>query len=75
MQHVLSTHRPWFWRLADAIADRCRSRQRPATLSGLDARTLADIGIDASEIPSIAAEATSQASLTRLRIMAHGHHG
>lgn len=75
MQHVLSTRRPWFIRFADAIADRWRSRQRHETLSGLDARTLADLGIDASEISSIAAEAASQASLTRLRIVAHDRHG
>lgn len=75
MQHVLSTHRPWFIRLMDTIVDGWRHRPRHAALHGLDPRTLSDIGIDASEISSIAAEASSRAPLTRLRIKAHGHHG
>lgn len=74
MQHVLSTHRPWFIRLVDAIVDRWRDRQRDAALYGLDPRTLADIAIDASEVSSIAAEASTRACLTRRRIAAHGHH-
>jgi len=44
-------------------------------LRELDRRTLADIGIDASEITSIEAEAQGQAVLTRLRIVAGQHHG
>lgn len=44
-------------------------------LHELDRRTLADIGIDASEIASIEAEARGQAPLTRLRIVAGRHHG
>lgn len=75
MQQVLSTHRPWFIRLVDAIVERRRARRRHAALRDLDARTLADIGVDASEVSSIAAEAASQACLTRLRIVADGHHG
>lgn len=45
------------------------------SLHELDRRTLADIGIDASEIASIEAEAQGRAALTRLRIVAERHHG
>jgi len=43
-------------------------RETMESLSTLDARTLADIGIHASEIPSISAEWLREATLTRLRI-------
>lgn len=53
-------------RLADAFAgDR-------STLRGLDARTLHDIGVDASEIDSIEAEWLGHAETTRLRIAGGG---
>jgi uncharacterized protein YjiS (DUF1127 family) len=42
--------------------------RRAATLRDLDARTLADIGVDASEIASIEAEWRGSSAPTRLRI-------
>jgi uncharacterized protein YjiS (DUF1127 family) len=74
MQLVLRTHRPWFARLFDALTDAWRPRQRHTCFREVDLRTLADIGIDPSEISSIQAEAGGMAPLTRLRIVAHGHH-
>jgi hypothetical protein len=53
-----------FWKLLQ--------RRRTASLRELDARTLADIGVDASEISSIDAEARGLSRVTRLRIAAHG---
>jgi uncharacterized protein YjiS (DUF1127 family) len=75
MPTVLSTHRPWTVRWFDALVDRWRARRQQTPLHGLDPRTLADIGVDASEISSIAAEANALAQLTRLRVAAQGHHG
>jgi hypothetical protein len=51
-------------RLAALFAD------RGAALRELDARTLADIGIDASEISSVEAEWLGDAEVTRRRIAA-----
>lgn len=53
-----------FWKLLQ--------RRRTASLHELDARTLADIGVDASEISSIDAESQGRSRVTRLRIAAHG---
>lgn len=75
MQTILSTHRRWAVRWVEVIVDRWRARLRRTTLRDLDQRALADIGIDASEISSITAEARSRACLTRLRIVTPGHHG
>jgi hypothetical protein len=47
-------------------------QRRPSSLRDLDARTLADIGVDASEISSIDAESRGLSRVTRLRIAAHG---
>lgn len=46
--------------------------RRPAaqSLHDLDARTLADIGVDPSELESIDAEANGLSALTRRRIVA-----
>jgi len=44
------------------------------TLRDLDARTLADIGVDRSEIESIEAEWLGRAEATRLHIAAGPHH-
>lgn len=45
-----------------------------AHLSELDDRTLADIGIDRSEISSIEAEGLGRSGLTRRRIVWAWHH-
>jgi uncharacterized protein YjiS (DUF1127 family) len=75
MQTVLTTHRPWHRRLMDAVVHRWRLRRDLAALRALDRAALADLGLDASEIPSIAAEAGSSVARTRLRIVARGCHG
>ena len=63
-------------RLARPLREALERRHARATLRGLDRRTLADIGIDPSEIDSIEAESTSRAGLTRLRVVALApHHG
>lgn len=48
--------------------------RRPSSLRELDARALADIGVDPSELGSIEAESRGESRVTRLRIMrvAHG---
>jgi hypothetical protein len=43
-------------------------------LRDLDRRALADIGLDASEIDSIEAEAQGRATATRLRVVGGSHH-
>jgi uncharacterized protein YjiS (DUF1127 family) len=55
-------------RMQRLLARRWRER-RIARLSELDARTMADIGIDRSEIMSIEAEARGSTLRTRLRIV------
>ncbi|MFO1329960.1 MAG: hypothetical protein U1F56_21620 [Rubrivivax sp.] len=75
MQTVLTTHRPWHRRLMDAVVHRWRLRRDLAALRSLDRAALADVGIDASEIPSIVAEAGSSVARTRLRIVERGCHG
>lgn len=72
---TIATRRPWYRRLIDVALDHLLAHGRPATpLQGLDARTLADIGIDASEIASIEAESRSpRASITRRRIALAQH--
>lgn len=74
MIRPIPTHRAWHRRvLADAMAY-WRERSSRRALHELDRRTLADIGVDASELTSIVAEASTQAQLTRLRIVAAGSH-
>jgi len=48
-------------------------RSRTASLHELDARSLADIGVDVSEISSIDAEARGVSGVTRLRIAQAAH--
>jgi len=55
-----------------ALFRKLLQRRRASSLRGLDARTLADIGVDASEISSIDAEARGLSRVTRLRITANG---
>jgi hypothetical protein len=66
----IPTFRPWYRRALDALIDRALALPPDATdLRDLDARTLADIGIDASEIDSIDAESRgSRRAATRRRI-------
>jgi hypothetical protein len=73
--HAISTHRPWYRRLIDDALEHLLAHGRPATpLYGLDARTLADIGVDASEIDSIEAESRGPgARITRRRIALANH--
>ena len=63
---ILSLQTPWplrWWQTAaqavrtfsDAEVRRCRARAAYVTLAELDARTLRDLGIDRSELASIAA--------------------
>lgn len=70
MPPVLTTHRPRYRRLVDFIRDSVVAPSGRGSLRQLDRRTLADIGIDASEIASIEAEAHGHARVTRLRIVA-----
>lgn len=69
MTPVLTTHRPWYRRVVEDTLAHWRCRRTLQTLRGLDARTLADIGVDAGELSSIGAEAAGCAALTRLRIV------
>jgi uncharacterized protein YjiS (DUF1127 family) len=46
---------------------RSHARAVYATLSQLDTRTLRDLGLDRSELTSVAAELTGSAALTRTR--------
>jgi hypothetical protein len=72
---TIATHRPWYRRLIDDALDHLLAHGHPATpLRGLDARTLADIGVDASEIDSIEAESRGPSSrITRRRIALASH--
>lgn len=68
MKPPIHTHRPWYRRVTEDLLTAWRCRRTLQTLRGLDARTLADIGVDASELSSVGAEAVGCAALTRLRI-------
>jgi hypothetical protein len=72
---TFSTRRPWYRRLIDDALDHLLAHGRPATpLRDLDARSLADIGIDASEIESIETESHGPSSrITRRRIALASH--
>jgi hypothetical protein len=71
MTPTITTFRPWHRRLVDAALDRLlRPAPAHAEWRGLDARSLADIGVDASEIDSIDAESRDpRAGITRRRIV------
>ena len=74
MTPTLNTHRPWYRRVVeDALAQWHRQRTMQS-LRELDSRTLADIGIDASELSSIAAEAFGHGVVTRRRVVRSLHH-
>jgi hypothetical protein len=71
--NVIAIRSPWYRRAIDQLLDRLLAPPRPsaASLRDIDARTLADIGVDASEIDSIEAEAHGAANrITRRRIVA-----
>jgi hypothetical protein len=71
--NVITIHRPWHRRLVDLALDRLLAPpgRCPNRLQDLDARALADIGIDASEIDSVEAEAHGPSvGITRRRIVA-----
>lgn len=75
---VLNTWRPWHQRLFDRVRGLCsraaRATRRHASLEGLDARALRDIGIDgSSEVVSIPAE-FARVEKTRSRILAGQRH-
>lgn len=84
MTPTLATRPPWHLFTFDALraavrealhrAQRWIGAPRVASLCELDARTLRDIGVDASEIASIDAEARGHADVTRLRIASGWHH-
>ena len=67
---VIRTRAPLHRRLFDLALERLRAPSRAAaSLRDLDARALADIGIDASEIGSVEAEARDPlVGVTRRRI-------
>lgn len=60
--------------LLGALFQMLLRRRRESSLRELDARALADIGVDASEVESIEAESRGASHVTRLRI-AHAPHG
>lgn len=74
MIRPIPTRRAWHRRLIDGALTYWQERSTRRALRDLDRRTLADIGIDASEISSIASESSTHAQLTRLRIVAAGSH-
>jgi len=74
MIRPIPTHRAWHRRLIDDARAYWQERSTRRALHELDRRTLADIGVDASEITSIASESSTHAQLTRLRIVAVGGH-
>jgi uncharacterized protein YjiS (DUF1127 family) len=74
MRSIITTHRPWYQRLLDIVADSMPAASRHTSLRQLSARELADIGVDASEIASIQAEARGLTATSRLRIVASSHY-
>jgi hypothetical protein len=76
---VLRTWRPWHQRVFDFAraqwARLTRIGVRHPTLGELDAHTLRDIGIDASELAFILADWQGRADATRLRILLGQSHG
>jgi uncharacterized protein YjiS (DUF1127 family) len=72
---TLSTHRSWFSRFVADLRLHWQQRRTLQALRELDSRTLADIGIDASELSSIEAEAWGHGVITRRRIVTGLCHG
>lgn len=65
---MIPTRRPLREQLLDLVREHMPAA-RAASLRELDGRALADIGVDASEIASIEAEAQGRARRTRLRLV------
>ena len=65
---ILHAARSLLRRFAAAWRSRRLAKQSYTALQSLDARTLRDMGLDRSEITSIAAEIAGQAERTRLRV-------
>jgi uncharacterized protein YjiS (DUF1127 family) len=74
MTPTLSTHRPWYRRLVEDLRRHWHLQRTLQTLRELDSRTLADIGVDASELSSIQAESFGHGVVTRRRIVRSLHH-
>lgn len=77
---VLHLSRPWPQRLMERVREFLldhgpRARPRATSWHELDLHALRDLGIDASEVGSISAEAACQAAPTRRRIVAGGFRG
>ena len=67
--NTITTRSPWYRRLVERALDHLLSPAVSSSLHELDARTLADIGVDASEIGSIEAESRGpRVAVTRRRI-------
>jgi uncharacterized protein YjiS (DUF1127 family) len=73
LMNVITVHRPWHRRLVDKARELLATPgacPRATSLRELDAQALADIGIDASEIDSVEAEARGpRMGITRRRIV------
>ncbi len=69
---IIPTYRPLHHRLMDRLREQFAATA--SSLRDLDARALADIGVNASEIASIDAESSMRAQITRRRIAVGLHH-
>ena len=74
MTPTLNTYRPWYRRIVEDALAQWRQQRAMQALRELDSRTLADIGIDASELSSIGAEAFGHGVITRRRVIRSLHH-
>jgi uncharacterized protein YjiS (DUF1127 family) len=69
LRAALLACRDFVARLAARCAQRRAARRTVVALSGLDSRTLRDLGFDPSEIGSVAGEAAGLAEATRVRVL------
>lgn len=69
MTTVLNTYRPWYRRVFDDAITHWRRQRTVQSLRELDSRTLADIGVDVSDLSSIGAEAFGHGVITRRRVV------
>jgi uncharacterized protein YjiS (DUF1127 family) len=69
--NVIAVHRPWHRRLLDVACEFLTACPGATSLRGLDTHALTDLGLDASEIDSVDAEARGpRDGVTRRRIVA-----